>query len=156
MRVRQVQLDELFALLSAVKDRKVSEAEAIERLERSPLWVWAAMDPESKRLLAIDVGYRTLAMAQRLVVYLSPADKSHRLTRRLSQGQKGLQERALMASQRPFHPWCRPQSRPCGHTDPASAHGNPSFPPLRSLPHACAGCGHGGTRKSNTSRSVQT
>ncbi len=62
-----MQLDELFALLSAVKDRKVSEVEAIERLERSPLWVWAAMDPESKRLLAIDVGYRTLAMAQRLV-----------------------------------------------------------------------------------------
>src|SRR5216684_5658400 len=36
VRVRQVQLDELFALLSAVKDGKVREAEAIERLERSP------------------------------------------------------------------------------------------------------------------------
>src|SRR6266446_446872 len=34
--VRQVQLDELFALLSAVKDGAVSEAAAIERLERSP------------------------------------------------------------------------------------------------------------------------
>ncbi len=45
VRVRQVQLDELFALLSAVKDGKVSEAEAIERLERSPQWVWVAMDP---------------------------------------------------------------------------------------------------------------
>jgi IS1 family transposase len=65
--VRQVQLDELFALLSAVKDGKVSEAEAIERLERSPQWVWVAMDPESKLLLAIDVGNRTLAMAQRVV-----------------------------------------------------------------------------------------
>jgi hypothetical protein len=32
VRVRQVQLDELFALLSAVKAREVSEAEAIERL----------------------------------------------------------------------------------------------------------------------------
>ena len=53
--VRQVQLDELFALLSAVKDGKVSEAEAIERLERSPQWVWAAMDPESPLLLAIAV-----------------------------------------------------------------------------------------------------
>jgi hypothetical protein len=31
------------------------------------------------------------------VVYLSPADKYHRLTRRLSQGQKGVEERALMA-----------------------------------------------------------
>src|SRR5712691_3812685 len=65
--VRQVQLDELFALLSAVKDGAVSEAEAIERLERSPQWVWVAMDPESKLLLAIDVGNRTLAMAQRIV-----------------------------------------------------------------------------------------
>jgi IS1 family transposase len=64
VRVRQVQLDELFALLSAVKDGEVSEAEAIERLERSPQWVWVALDPESKVLLAIDVGNRTLAMAQ--------------------------------------------------------------------------------------------
>src|SRR5499427_5064355 len=67
VRVRQVQLDELFALLSAVKAREVSEAEAIERLERMAQWVWVAMDPESKLLLAIDVGNRTLAMAQRVV-----------------------------------------------------------------------------------------
>jgi hypothetical protein len=67
VRVRQVQLDELFALLSAVKDGEVSEAEAIERLERSPQWVWVAMDPESKLILAIDVGERTLAMAQRVI-----------------------------------------------------------------------------------------
>src|SRR6266568_9010635 len=51
VRVRQVQLDELFALLSAVKAREVSEAEAIERLERSPQWIWVAMDPESKLVL---------------------------------------------------------------------------------------------------------
>jgi transposase-like protein/IS1 family transposase len=67
VRVTQVQLDELYALLSAVKDGAVSEAEAIERLERSPQWVWVAVDPESKLLLAIDVGERTLAMAQRVV-----------------------------------------------------------------------------------------
>ncbi len=42
---------------------------------------------------------------KRLVVYLSPADKYHRLIRRLSQGQKGLEERALMVSQRPSEPW---------------------------------------------------
>jgi hypothetical protein len=65
--VRQVQLDELFAVLSAVKTGEVSEAEAIERLERSPHWVWAAIDPQSKLLLALNVGERTLAMAQRLV-----------------------------------------------------------------------------------------
>jgi len=67
IRVRQVQLDELFALLSAVKDGTVSEADAIERLERAPQWVWVAMDPESKLLLELDVGARTLAMAQRVV-----------------------------------------------------------------------------------------
>src|SRR4029077_15915399 len=67
VRVRQVQLDELFALLSAVKDGEVSEAGASERLERSPQWGWVAMDPERKLLLAIDVGNRTLAMAQRVV-----------------------------------------------------------------------------------------
>jgi IS1 family transposase len=67
VRVRQVQLDELFALLSAVKDGAVSEAEAIARLERSPQWVWVAMDPGSKLLLALDVGDRTLALAQRVV-----------------------------------------------------------------------------------------
>jgi hypothetical protein len=65
--VRQVPLDELFALLSAVQDGKVSEAEASERLEHAPQWGWAAMDPERKRLRALDVGNRTLAMAQRVV-----------------------------------------------------------------------------------------
>jgi len=67
VRVTQVQLDELFALLSAVKAGEVSETEAIHRLSRSPQWVWAALDPVSKLLLAIDVGDRTLAMAQGVV-----------------------------------------------------------------------------------------
>jgi IS1 family transposase len=67
VRVRQVQWDELFALLSAIKAGEVSAAEAIERLERSPQWGWVALDPESKLLLALDVGDRTLAMAQRVV-----------------------------------------------------------------------------------------
>jgi IS1 family transposase len=67
VRVTQVQLDELFALLSAVKAGEVSEAEAITRLSRAPHWVWTAMDPVTKLLLIIDVGDRTLAMAQRVV-----------------------------------------------------------------------------------------
>ena len=71
VRGRQVQLDELFALLSAVKDGAVSGAEAIERLERMSQWVWVAMDPESKLLLVIDVGNRTLAMAQRVVHHVA-------------------------------------------------------------------------------------
>src|SRR5229473_6941268 len=67
VRVNQVQLDELFALLSAVKAGEVTETEAIQRLSRSPHWVWVVIDPVSKLLVALDVGDRTLAMAQRLV-----------------------------------------------------------------------------------------
>ena len=64
LKIRQVQLDELYAVLSALKDGEVTEAEAIECLSRSPHWVWGALEPESKLLLTIDVGERTLAMAQ--------------------------------------------------------------------------------------------
>jgi IS1 family transposase len=65
--VGQVQLDELYAVLHDVKDGALSEEDAIRRLERSSDWVWTAMDPESTLLLVIDVGTRTLAMAQSVV-----------------------------------------------------------------------------------------
>ena len=65
--VNQLQLDELYAVLSAVKDGDLSEAQAIRRLSRSPHWVWVAIDPVTKLLLTIDVGKRTLAMAQCVV-----------------------------------------------------------------------------------------
>jgi IS1 family transposase len=73
----QVQMDELFALLSAVKDGEVSERQAITRLSRSPHWVWIAMDPVCKLILAVDVGDRTLAMAQRLVHQVTQVLASH-------------------------------------------------------------------------------
>jgi IS1 family transposase len=66
LKIRQVQLDELYAVLSALKAGTIGEEEAIERLSRSPHWVWVAMEPESKLLLTLDVGERTLAMAQRV------------------------------------------------------------------------------------------
>ena len=65
--VEQVQMDELFALLSAVKEGEVTEAEAIQRLARSRHWVWVTMDPVCNLILTVDVGERTLAMAPRLV-----------------------------------------------------------------------------------------
>jgi IS1 family transposase len=65
--VTQLQLDEVYAVLREVKAGELSEDEAITRLERSPYWVWTAMDPESKLLVVIDVGTRTLEMAQRVV-----------------------------------------------------------------------------------------
>jgi hypothetical protein len=64
LHVDQVQLDELYALLSAVRAAEVSAAEAIKQLSRSPHWVWVALDPVTKLLLTIDVGDRTPAMAQ--------------------------------------------------------------------------------------------
>jgi hypothetical protein len=67
LHVKQLQLDELYAVLRDLKAGVLSEDEAIERLERSPYWVWTAMDPDSKLLLVIDVGTRTLEMAQRVV-----------------------------------------------------------------------------------------
>ena len=60
-----------------------------------------------------------------------------------------------MASQRLSPPCGRPRSRLCGRTSPAQATFPCCFPPLRRA-HTPAGCGHGGTRKSNTSRSVHT
>jgi hypothetical protein len=62
-----VQLDELYAVLRALKAGEISDDEAMKRLERSPYWVWTAMDPKRKLLVVVDVGCRTLAMAQRVV-----------------------------------------------------------------------------------------
>jgi transposase-like protein/IS1 family transposase len=67
LHLTQVQLDALYAVLSALKEGTLSEEGAIARLSRSPHWVWAAIDPESKLLLTLDVGERSAAMAQRVV-----------------------------------------------------------------------------------------
>ena len=60
-------LHELYAVLRELKAGEISDDEAIKRLERSPSWVWTAMDPKSKLLVVVDVGSHTLAMAQRVV-----------------------------------------------------------------------------------------
>jgi IS1 family transposase len=67
LHLEQLQLDELYAVLRDLKAGEISADEAIQRLERSPYWVWTAMDPRSKLLVVVDVGSRTLAMAQRVV-----------------------------------------------------------------------------------------
>jgi IS1 family transposase len=75
--VKQLQLDELYAVLRDLKAGAITNDEVIQRLERSPHWVWAVMDPDSKLLLVIDMGTRTLEMAQRVV---------HQVVQRLSPG----------------------------------------------------------------------
>jgi hypothetical protein len=77
LHVEQLQLDELYAVLRDLKASEISDDEAIARLERSPYWVWTALEPQSKLLLVIDVGTRTLEMAQRVV---------HQVVQRLAPG----------------------------------------------------------------------
>ena len=64
-------------MLRDLKAGESSDDQASKRLERSPYWVWTAMDPNSKLLLVIDVGTRTLEMAQRVV---------HQVVQRLAPG----------------------------------------------------------------------
>src|SRR5499427_10370831 len=77
------------------------------------------------------------------------------LSGRPSQEQKGLDKRALTASQRPSPPCGRPRSRPCGRTSPAQAPSSGCCPPPL-VAHTPTGCGHGGTRNSSTSLKVHT
>jgi IS1 family transposase len=67
LRVEQVQLDELFALIGELRAGQITEHDALERLGRRPRWVWTATDPVSKLLIVVSVGDRSLAMAQRVV-----------------------------------------------------------------------------------------
>src|SRR3989441_3627521 len=67
MHVTQLQLDELYAVIRALTTGEISADDALKRLEGSRPWVWTAIDPVSKVLLAIEVGPRTVAMAQRVV-----------------------------------------------------------------------------------------
>ena len=71
LHINQMQLDELYAVLSAVRDGDLSAAEAIERLSRAPHWVWTAIDPETKLLLSAQVGEHTLAMAQAVLHHIA-------------------------------------------------------------------------------------
>lgn len=57
------------------KTGEISEKTALKRLEAARPWVWTAIDPVSKLLLAIAVGPRTLEMAQQVV---------HRVAQRVS------------------------------------------------------------------------
>ena len=107
LHLEQLQLDELYAVLRAFKAGEITEDDAIERLERSPWWVWTAMDPTSKLLVGMDVGTRTLAMAQRMV---------HQVTQMLAPGcvplfvTDGLKDYAT-ALLTHFGQWIQPERR---------------------------------------------
>jgi hypothetical protein len=71
LHLEQLQLDQLYAVLREFRAGEISDEEAIKRLERAPDWVWTAMDPTSKLLVVVEVGCRTLAMAQHVVHHVA-------------------------------------------------------------------------------------
>ena len=104
---KQLQLDELYAVLREIKTGELSEDAAIERLERSPEWVWTAIDPASKLLVVIDVGTRTLAMAQRVVYQVAQGLVRGCLPLFLTDGLKDYGTALL----RHFGTWTQPERR---------------------------------------------
>jgi IS1 family transposase len=127
LHLEQLQLDELYAVLRERKAGEISDEAAIKRLERSPYWVWTAMAPKSKLLVVVDVGSRTLAMAQRVV---------HQVTAMLAPGcaplflTDGLKEygTALLSH---FGTWTQPARRQATGPRP-----KPRWMPLPSLLYA--------------------
>ena len=105
--VRQLQLDELYAVIRDLKNGEISEETAIKRLERSRPWVWTAMEPVSKLLLAIEVGPRTLEMAQRVVHQVAQRLASSYVPACFSDGFKGY----LPAILGHFGVWVHPERR---------------------------------------------
>ena len=89
-------------------------ADLLQRLDRVLDWQATARQRPATRHAAIrealcawldDHEQRAGLVEPQRVVYLSPADNSPRLTRRLSQGLKVLDGWALMTSQQPSEPW---------------------------------------------------
>jgi len=107
VRVTPGQLDELFALLSAVKTAEVSEAAAIQRWSRSPHWVWVAIAPITQLLLTIAGGDRTLAMAQRVVHQVVPRLAPDCAPLLLTEGFKEY----TTALRTPYGHWIQPERR---------------------------------------------
>jgi IS1 family transposase len=105
--VHQLQLDELYAVLRGIKEGEISEANALQRLEPSRPWVWTAIDPVSKLLLAIEVGPRTVAMAQHVVHRVGQRFASGCVPVWLSDGFKGY----LPAIGGHFGCWAHPERR---------------------------------------------
>lgn len=62
LHLEPLQRNELYVVLRDLKAGAISDDATLKRLERSPYWVWTALDPKSKLLVVVDVGSHTLAM----------------------------------------------------------------------------------------------
>jgi hypothetical protein len=87
--VRQRQLDEFYAVIRALKTGEIREDDVLKRLEGARPWVWTALDPVSKVLLAIAGGPRPVAMAQRVGHQVAQRFASSGMPRWLSDGFTG-------------------------------------------------------------------
>ena len=87
--VKQLQLDELYAVIRDLKAGEMSEDDVLERLEPSRPWVWTAIDPVSKLLVALEVGPRALEMAQHVVHQVAQRCAPRCMPLWLSDGFKG-------------------------------------------------------------------
>src|SRR5262252_5950016 len=107
LHLAQLQLDEVDAVLRDRKAGAISDDEALKRLARSPCWVWTAMAPTSKLLVVVDVGARTLAMAQRVVHQVTQALAPRCVPLLLTDGFKEYRP-AILAH---FGYWIQPERR---------------------------------------------
>jgi IS1 family transposase len=105
--VTQLQLDELYAVIRDLQGGQISADDAVARLESSRHWVWTAIDPVSKLLLAIEAGPRTLEMAQHVVHQVAQRLASRCMPLWLSDGFKGY----LPAIVGHFGWWVHPERR---------------------------------------------
>jgi IS1 family transposase len=105
--VTQLQLDELYAVIRDLQGGQISADAAVERLESSRHWVWTAIDPVSKLLLAIEAGPRTLEMAQHVVHQVAQRIASSCMPLWLSDGFQGY----LPAIVGHFGWWVHPERR---------------------------------------------
>jgi IS1 family transposase len=112
LHLEQLQLDELYAVLRALKAGEINDDEAMKRLERSPSWVWTAMDPTSKLLVMVDIGSRTLAMAQRVVHQVTQVLAPHCVPLFLTDGLKDYGTAILTHFGYWMHPERRREKRP--------------------------------------------
>jgi IS1 family transposase len=103
----QLQLDALYAVIRALKTGEISEEVARKRLEHTRSWVWTAIDPVSKLLRVLEVGPRTLEMAQCVVHQVAQRFAPRCVPVWLSAGFKG----DLPAILGHFGSWSHPERR---------------------------------------------
>jgi IS1 family transposase len=125
--VTQLQLDELYAVLRGLREGQISEKQAFKHLESGRPWVWTAVDPVSKLLLAIEVGPRTVEMAQRVVHRVANVLAPDCVPAWFSDGFKGY----LPAIVGHFGRWTQPERR-----QDKGAHPKPRWMPLPGLLYA--------------------